>query len=54
MAVEPVAVPAVVRPFALGWFLALVIIIAVWLGVAFGRVDIPVALLVSAVCAVRL
>ena len=39
---------------AVGWWLALVILVAIWLAFAFGRVDLPLAFVVSAICAIRL
>jgi hypothetical protein len=37
-----------------GWIIALVILICVWAGFMFGRIDLPLAFVVSAICAVRL
>ena len=40
--------------FSVGWLLALVVLICVWAGFLFGRIDLPVAFAVSAICSVRL
>ena len=44
--------PAAVR--GLGFWIAAVILICVWAGFLFGRIDLPLAFVVSAICAVRL
>ena len=43
-----------VESFGLGWWLAFLILAAIWLGFLFGRVDLPLAFVVSAICSVRL
>ncbi len=48
------AVEAHVKGMGLGGLLALVVLICVWAGFVFGRIDLPVAFVVSAICAIRL
>lgn len=40
--------------FGIGFWVAVVLLIAVWLGFLFGRVDLPLAFVVSGLCAIRL
>lgn len=39
---------------SIGFCLAFVILVFLWAGFVFGRVDLPVALIGSSICAVRL
>lgn len=43
-----------VETFGFGFWVAIILVVAVWLGVAFGRFDLPLALTVSAICSIRL
>jgi hypothetical protein len=38
----------------LGWFLALIVVIFVWMAMFFGRASMDEALVVTAICAIRL
>lgn len=38
----------------IGWVIAIVVLVFVWAAFAFGRIDLPLAFVVSAICAVRL
>lgn len=40
--------------FSIGWLVAFVVLVFIWAAFAFGRVDLPYALVGSALCAVRL
>lgn len=43
-----------VESFGFGFWVAVILLIAVWLGFLFGRVDLPLAFVVSGLCAIRL
>jgi hypothetical protein len=38
----------------IGWVLAVVILVFAWAAFAFGKMELPTAFVVSAICAVRL
>lgn len=48
------ATEAWVKGVGFGFWIAAIVLICVWAGFLFGRIDLPLAFVVSAICAVRL